>query len=109
MTGSLCPWSSSCVSGCSVRSFLPDKLLLPVRHIQRGVVDLPLRNTIGCFKQKVGVPVGQEMAADADATKGCEEQEVAAHADATENGEEVTKRLSQKSIKKVLTVNCSLF
>jgi hypothetical protein len=82
MTGSICPCSPSCASGYSVRSFLPDKLLLPVRHIQRGIVDLPLRNTRGSQKQKPGVPVGQEVAADADATKGGKEQEVAADADA---------------------------
>jgi hypothetical protein len=73
MTGSLCPSSPSCASGCSVGSFLPDQLLSPVRHIQRGIVNSPSRKTRGCLKQKVGVPVGQEVAADADATKGCEE------------------------------------
>jgi hypothetical protein len=81
MTGSLCPCSPSCASGYSVRSFLPDQLLLPVRHIQCGVVDLPLR-TRGSQKHKPGVSVGQEVAADADATKGGKEQEVAADADA---------------------------
>ncbi len=99
-TGSLCPSSPSCASGCSVRSFLPDQLLLPVRHIQHGVVDSLLRNTRGCLKQKMGVLVGQEVAADANTTKGCEEQEAAADADATKGGEEVTKRLSWISIKK---------
>jgi hypothetical protein len=48
------------------------------------------------------------MAADVDATRGCEEQEVAADADATKGNEELTKRLSQKALRKVLTVNCSL-
>jgi hypothetical protein len=89
MTGSLCPSSPSCASGCSVRSFLPDQLLLMVRHIQRGVVDSSSRNTRGCLKQKVGVPVGQEVAADADTTEGCEEQEVSADADAKRGDKEM--------------------
>ncbi len=52
------------------------------------------------MKQKVGVPVGQEVATNADATKGCEKQEVAADAGATKGSEEATKRISQKSIEK---------
>jgi hypothetical protein len=66
--------------------FLQDQLLLLVRHIQRGIfVDSPSRNTRGTQNQKGGGLVGQEVTADAHATNG---------------GEKVTKRLSQKSMKK---------
>jgi len=55
-TGSPCPCSPSCANDCSIRSFLPDQLLLRLRHIQCGIViiDLPLRNTSGAKKQKGG-------------------------------------------------------
>ncbi len=76
------------------------QLLLLVMHIQHGIVYSPLKNTRGSQKRMVGVSLGQEVAADADATEGGEEQEVAADADATKGGEGVTKRLGWKSIKK---------
>ena len=47
-TGSPCPCSPICPSGCTVWSFLPDQLLSPVRHnIHHGYgsVDSPARNT----------------------------------------------------------------
>lgn len=111
-TESQCRCLPGCADGCSIRPFLPDQLLSPVRLIQRYIVDSPSQNTKGGTKLlspgrliELGIVHSPSMnTRGAQKRKGSEQfgQEVAdADAAITEVSEEVMIGYSRKIMKKL--------